>query len=67
MAILHESDEGTMHEVRKIAAGGRRGRDRKVACQNEYTIISKSEPYMLDASLGKNVTQNHPLGHQIIE
>ena len=38
MAILHEIDEGTMHEVRKIAVGGRRGTDRNLARQNEYSI-----------------------------
>ena len=38
MAILHESDEGTMHEVRKIAVGGRRGTECKTDRQNEYSI-----------------------------
>ena len=38
VAILHESDEGTMHEVRKIAVGGRRGTGRKTERTNEYSI-----------------------------
>ena len=38
MAILHESDEGTMNEVRKIAVRGRRGTEGKVGRQNEYSI-----------------------------
>ena len=38
MAILHESDEGTMHEVRKIAVGGRRGTEGNLGRQIEYSI-----------------------------
>ena len=38
MAILHESDEGTMHEVRKIAVGEPWGTECKVDRQNEYSI-----------------------------
>ena len=38
MAILHESDEGTMHEVRKIAVGGRRGTECNLDRQNEYSF-----------------------------
>ena len=38
MAILHETDEGTMHKVRKIAVGEPWGTERKVARQNEYSI-----------------------------
>ena len=52
VAILHESDEGTMHEVCKIAVAEPWGTEGKTGRQNEYSIISKSESYMLDASLG---------------
>ena len=38
MAILHESDEGTMHDLRKIAVGGRRGTEGNLDRQNEYSI-----------------------------
>ena len=38
MAIIDESGEGTMHEVHKIAVGGRRGTECKVGRQNEYSI-----------------------------
>ena len=38
MAILHESDEGTMHDLCKIAVGEPWETECKVARQNEYSI-----------------------------
>ena len=38
VAILHESDEGAMHEVRKIAVAEPWGTEGNLARTNEYTI-----------------------------
>jgi hypothetical protein len=54
VTILHESDEGTMQDLRKIAVGGRRGRNATSHVRTSTLFIWKSEPYMLDACLGKD-------------
>jgi len=38
VAILDESDEGTMHDLRKIEAAGRCGTEGNLGRQNEYSI-----------------------------
>ena len=38
MAILHESDEGTMHDLRKIAVVEPSGTECNLARTNEYSI-----------------------------
>ena len=45
VVILRGVFRGHIHDLREIAFAPPRATERKVAAQNKYSIISKSEPY----------------------